>query len=160
MEILKIVGSFAGILGFIISLINIIYFFAIRRKNLYIRFGKMGVTKASSMDLLKVQYSFENSSQLPISVTRVQLLVNDKYYDCYDLPMIIEKAERARNGEIYDRDYIKSKSVPVNLLPLQADSGYFVFLIPRGTVSNSCQHLSFRICTNRGSAIEKTFELS
>lgn len=160
LETLKTIGSITGVLGFIISVINFAYFFIIRRKNLNIRFGDIGVREYyTPNDLLKVQFSFENKSQLPISITRVQLVINGTYYDCLRLPVIIEEVERKRNNVVYDRDTIKSTSTPLNLPSLGASSGFLSFQVPRGSLSNDETALTFRICTNRGKAIQKTFAL-
>ena len=159
-ETLKTIGSITGILGFIISIINFAYFFVIRRKKLNIRFGDIGVREYySPNDILKVHFSFENKSQLPISVTRIQLIINEQLYDCYRIPVVIEEVIRKRNNEVYDKDTLKSVHTPVNLSPLNAESGFFAFLIPRGILSNDETALTFRICTNRGKAIQKTFVL-
>lgn len=160
MNVFNIIGCVTGILGFIISLINLVYFFLIRRKKLNIRFGIMSVSHYhTSNNLLKIQYSFENKSQLTISITRIQVLVNGKLYDCERLPVIIEQVTRKQGNQVYDCDFIKSNSVPINLLPLAAESGFFAFAIPKDTLSNFDKALIFRICTNRGRAIQKTFVL-
>lgn len=158
--ILSIISGILGVAGFIISVINLIYFFAIRRKKLNIRFGAIGVSDYfNSNEVLKIQYFFENKSQLPISITRIQILIGNKLIDCERIPVVIEEVTRKRGNEIYDRDILKSKSIPININPLAAESGYFAFSIPQGTLSKSETALTFRICTNRGKAIQKTFVL-
>ncbi len=160
LETLKTIGSITGVFGFIISVINFVYFFVIRRKNLNIRFGDIGVREYYVQnDLLKVQFSFENKSQLPVSVTRIQFVLNGTYYDCLRLPVIIEEVERKRNDVVYDRDIIKSVFTPINLPSLGAASGFLVFQVPQGSLSKDETTLTFRICTNRGKAIQKTFVL-
>lgn len=159
-EIVKTIGSFTGILGFVISIINFAYFFIIRRKKLNVRFGDIGIREYyGSNDLLKVQFSFENKSQLPISITRIQLVLNEELYDCNCLPVVIEEVTRKRKNEIYDRDTIKSVYTPINLPALGAYSGFFAFQIPQGILSNNEKVLTFRICTSRGRAVQKTFSL-
>lgn len=160
MSIFDLIGNITGILAFIISVINFVYFFVIRKKKLNVRFGDIGVRDSFNSNLLlKVHYSFENRSQLPISITRIQVVLNEKLYDCERLPQVIEEITRKRGTEIYDRDVLKSNSVPINLPALGATSGFLAFLVPQGTVSNSDKALTFRICTNRGKAVQKTFSL-
>ena len=138
LETLKNIGSITGILGFIISIINFAYFFVIRRKKLNVRFGDIGIREYyDSNDMLKVQFSFENKSQLPISITRIQLVLSETFYDCNRLPVVIEEVTRKRKNEIYDRDIVKSVCIPINLPALGAYSGFFAFLIPRGILSNN-----------------------
>lgn len=160
---LNIIANIAGIIGFVLSTINFTYFFIIRRKKLSIRFDKISI-KDSDNDLscAKVKFTVENKSQLPISLTRIQLLANDTLYDCELLPQVAEELVRKNNnnGKIFDRYSLKTVHTPINLPALSAFSGYFAFLIPQGSLSNSDKHLTFRICTNRGKAVQKTYELS
>lgn len=154
------VSGVIGIVGFILSFINFLYSFIMRRKKVNVRFEKMGITPYyEGKEVLKIKYSFENNSQLPISITRIRLIINEKYYDCTDLPVVIEEVTRKRKNEIYDCDITKSNSTPINLLPLASDSGYFAFPIPKGILSNDEKALTFQICTSRGKAVQKTFVL-
>lgn len=160
-DIIKAIGTITGILGFIISLINLIYFFIIRKKKINIRLNRFGVCDHNNpKNVLKVNLCFENLSQLPVSITRVQVVIDKNYIDCEHIPMIIEEAVRTKSGKIYDQDYVKSTRPPINLSPLQAESVYFAFLIPRDTISNSDTQMNFQICTNRGKAVEKTLLLN
>lgn len=161
LSIFSIIGNIIGILGFIISIINFIYYFLIRRKKLNIRFETMATRKYfDSKNVAIVKCIFENQSQLPISITRIQLIINNELYDCENLPVIAEKITRKQNNEVYDEDIIKTNSTPINLMALSAFSGYFAFAIPKDTLSNSDKSLTFQICTNRGKAVQKTFVLN
>lgn len=146
-----------GILGFLLSVINAVYFYVIRRKKLKIRFEEFGVCNYYSEQILKIRFCFQNLSQLPISITKIQLLVNNDVYDCTNSPVQIEEIIRKKNGVIYDTVTVNSVSVPVNLQPLTACGDYFAFPISQGILSNSEKVLSFRIYTNRGKVIQKTF---
>ena len=149
-----------GIIGFVLSAINFIYFLIIRRKKLSLNFYIHSIADYfDKKQRLKIFFCIENHSQLPISITRIRLLLNEKYYDCESSPMIVEEWSRKRNGKVYDQDIIKTKSLPFNLNPLMAESGYIGFLIPQGTLSGSEKSLTFQICTSRGKAVQKTFVL-
>lgn len=161
MDVFSIIGCITGILGFIISLINLAYFFVIRNIKLNIRFGavRLKVKQHPKHNELDVYFSFENKSQLPISITRVQLVINDRLYDCIRMPVKIEQVIYSEHNEVYDRDTLKSSIIPINLSPLAAESGFLVFHIPKDTLLDYDKALSFRICTNRGKAVQKTFVL-
>lgn len=161
MDVFSIIGCITGILGFIISLINLAYFFVIRNMKLNVRFGviRVKIKQNHNSNELDVYFSFENKSQLPISVTRVQVIVDDRPYDCIRMPVKIEQMSYSQNNEVYDRDTLKSTTVPINLAPLAAESGFLAYLIPKGTLSGHEKALTFRICTNRGNIVQKTFEL-
>lgn len=157
---LKTIGSVTGILGFVISLVNLLYFFLIRRKRLCVQFGDTAISDFHSQKkVLKVQYTLENRSQLSVSVTRIQLICNGNAIDCVRLPVIIEEVIRKQNGSMISRDEIKSTSPPFNLPPLAAESGFLAFAIPQDTQLDFDKGLTFRICTNRGGAVQKTFAL-
>ncbi len=152
------IANVIGILGFVVSVINVVYFFAIRRKNLKIRFEEFGISPYySDNEILKIRFCFQNLSQLPVSITRIQLIVDGKAYDCTNLPIMVEERTRKRGSDVIDRITINSISVPVNLQPLMAQGDYFAFPIPRGILSNSEKSLTFRISANRGKVIQKTF---
>lgn len=147
--------DFIGILGFIISIINFVYFFVIRKKKLKIRFEEFGVCKYYNGEVLKIRFCFQNLSQLPVSITRIQLVVNDSMYDCTNSPVNIEEITRRRGTTVIERTTVNSVTVPINLQPLMSQGDYFAFPIPQGIVSNSEKSLTFRIYTNRGKAIQK-----
>lgn len=158
---MDIISLILGLLGFLLSVANAIYFFYIRRCKLIIRFSRICVSNyINNKSILKVQYSIENRSQLPISVTRIQVVIAEtQKVDCLELPIVIEEIERTGKGEVFDRDTIKSETVPFNLQSLAAKSGYIAFEVPRDIVLNKEKRLTFQICTNRGNSFQQTAEL-
>lgn len=154
-------GNISGIVAFVISVVNFMYFFVIRKKKLYVRFGKIGVSdNFQNTSLLKVHYSFVNKSQLPISITRIRVVINNEFYDLDTLPRIVEQYTKKQGNEIIDRYTAKSEYTPINLASLGAHSGFFAFVIPQDSLSGSEKALTFQICTNRGKAVQKTFSLN
>lgn len=53
--------------------------------------------------------------------------------------------------------FVLSITLPINLPALGAESGFLAFLVPQGTLSKHDKDLIFRICTNRGKAVQMTF---
>ncbi len=160
MNVFDVVGNITGIVAFVISAINFGYFFIIRRKKLNVRFDEMTVVPHfSKMECLKVRYIFENQSQLPISITRMQLLLDGNYIDCERLPYLAEEIKHSVGDKVKYHEIIKTNSVPFAISSLGAVSGFFAFAIPQGTLSKNEKALTFRICTNRGKAVQKTFVL-
>ena len=158
MNIVSIIGCITGILGFIISLINLAYFLLSKRKKINVRFGKMTIRDSyHGKNALIIQYFFENQSQLPVSITRIQFCIDGHSYDCDEIPTIVEQKISSTNGEVYDREVIKSSFPPFNLSSLAAKSGFLLFAIPKDMQLNPDKDLIFRICTNRGKAVQKTF---
>ena len=90
-----------GIIGFVLSAINFIYFLIIRRKKLSLNFYIHSIADYfDKKQRLKIFFCIENHSQLPISITRIRLFLNEKYYDCESSPMIVEEWSRKRNGKV------------------------------------------------------------
>lgn len=148
-----------GILGFVISVINFIYFFVIRRKRLTIRFGDYGIRKyRNNFDLLTVHYQFENNSQLPLSITRVKIIIDNNKYDCDRKKHTAETNQVKRNAEVITLE-TKTDILPINLASLEARSGFLSFPIPQDSVSTADKVLNFEISTNRGIPFQKTFPL-
>lgn len=149
-----------GIAGFIISLINFAYFFIIRRKNIVVNFGSYGIKNYfKNQKMLSIHYRFDNNSQLSTAITRIQLIIDNKKYDCDNMSIIATKYSYKEGNETVYRHFTKTDILPINLLPLESRSGYLGFVIPRDILSNVEKVLTFRICTNRGKAVQKTFVL-
>lgn len=152
--------SVLGIIGFIFSLINFVYFFIIRKKHLIIKFGEYGIRNfRDDKKLLIIDYRFDNASQLPISITNVQILIDNKFFDCYNRKTLAEEMVRKSNGIIIGRNISYTDKMPINLNSLASQSGFLAFPIPQDKLSVGEKSLNFRICTNRGKAIQKTFVL-
>ena len=149
-----------AIIGLVISTINFIYFFAVRKKKLMINFGDIGIKNyIRNSNILLTHYRFDNCSQLSISITRIQLIINNIRYDCDIRKHIAEKMEYSKNKDVYHKIISETDVLPINLLPLASQSGFLGFVIPPNSLSKDEKALTFRICTNRGKAIQKTFVL-
>lgn len=152
-----IVCKLAGILGFLLSGFNLAMVIWQNRKRLRIRFGAAGISSLPNhTDLYQIAYSIENQSRLPISITRIQIQVAGKMYDCERLPYVIETSEYRVGGEVVDRTLVKSTVLPINLLALAAESGFLAFSIPQGTQSANDKDLIVQIYTNRGKVARMT----
>ncbi len=76
-----IISGVLGIMGFAISIINLIHYFISRRVNLEIRIKEYGVLPAAKgMERVFVHYQIDNKSQLPVSVTDMQLVIGNDLY--------------------------------------------------------------------------------
>lgn len=149
-----------AIIGLIISLINLSYFFISRKRKLTINFDAYGVKPHyDKNNLLLVHYRFDNNSQLSISFTRIQVILNHQRYDCSIRKLIAEEFRRTNAGKVTYEDITTTDILPINIAPLASHSGFLGFVIPQDIRLINETALTFRICTNRGKAIQKTFEL-
>lgn len=152
-----VIYKVVGVLGFLLSVINFALIIFQNHKSLNVRFGDAGITQLSNhQDLYKIAYIVENKSRLPISITRVQIQIAGKMYDCNRLPFVVDRSEYCIGNEVVDRTLVKSKVLPINLLGLSAESGFLAFLIPQGILSENDKDLIVQIYTNRGKATRMT----
>lgn len=157
---LNIIIDVLGVVGFLFSVVNFIYFFVIRMKKLRFVFSTYGIRDYfDSSDIVMVRLQIDNLSQLPISITRIQLLRNEKSFDSYHYRQKAAEFKTVAGDRIISEDSTYTTVLPINLSPLGAYSGFLAFVVPRDTLPRHEKSLTFRICTNRGRAIQKTFEL-
>lgn len=164
-DLMKIFTGIAAIFAFVISISNFISSIWAKRKRISIMFDGMYISDykievGSGMKVIaKIRYSVSNLSQLPISITRIRLIVRGQYIESEPRPYIAEEFIDSRAGVSYNHDIIKTTVLPIRLDSLGAHFGYLAFLIPPDMLSGHETALNFEICTNRGKAIQKSFSL-
>ena len=162
-NIMIIVTSVIALIGFAFSVYNFVSTRLANHKKLTIFFG-ITELKDYTIDVFNkkpfhVYFRFENGSQLPISITRIRILANDKWFGCEASDYIIEQTSYIVGKEIVQNKCIWNTILPINRSCLASASGYLVFLIPPNTLSNSDVNLTFEISTNRGKAVRKRLSL-
>lgn len=155
---LEIISGVLGILGFIISVVNLYFFFIARKKKLSICVKQFRVN-TDYADMLTVYIRFDNLSEMPISITQIRLNVDGKYYDVFPCPMVAVEWKSSSNGEVLHDYAITTHTDTINLNPLESAYKYLAFQIPQGSVSVDEKALTFEICTNRGKKVQKSFVL-
>mgnify|MGYP003420370352 CR=1 FL=1 len=134
-------------------------------KNVWFRFNKFSIkqnvvnTYCETLNLVIIPFMVINKSNKPVSITRVQLVLNDLKYDAEQCQYTVGESIYRKGNEICEHIIVKSDVLPLYLEPLGAKSGYFAFLIPQGKLSTDETVLNFQICTNRGKAVQKSFAL-
>jgi hypothetical protein len=77
-----VISGILGILGFIISLINLIQYLMSRRINLEIQIRECTLRQyAKGQKKLTLHYRANNKSNLPITITDLQIVINSRVYD-------------------------------------------------------------------------------
>lgn len=149
-----------SIAGFVISLINSLYLYVNHRKRLIVKFGPYGIRKhVDGEELVLIHYTFCNASQLPIAITRIQLFVANALYDSAFRKFQAEKSVYSVNNCVVCDTSTTTDILPINLCSLGAKSGILGFLLPQDILPKSEKELTFRVCTNRGRAVQKTLVL-
>ena len=154
----EIISGVLGILGFIISSVNLFFFFIARKKKLSVCVKRYNINKDYS-DLLTAHIRFDNLSEMPVSITQVRLKVNDEYFDTSPYPMVAIESKTKCNDKVIHDFTITTHTGVINLNPLESADKYLAFQIPQGSLSTDEKSLSFEICTNRGKKVQKTFVL-
>ena len=155
-----IISGILGIAGFLISLINIIHLFVSHKVNLEITMleyaYKSGV---QGKKRLFIHYKLNNKSQLPISVTDIQLVLNGiEYTEDYNTHEVNSYHHTAKGVDEHVPTY--NEHLPINLECLHSHSGYLVFVIPEDNSPNLDKGLTFQIRTNRNKEVQKKVSLN
>ena len=162
---MSIFSVITSVLALLFSLYGIVSAQIEKHKNLWIRidgvFPKHCPTERNGrfVDIIMVQYAVFNKSQMPIAITRMQLIAGEEKQDAEPRQHLAEHSEYRKKDRIYAEVTVKSDVLPIRLDCLGATSGYLAFLIPPDILSGHETTVTFEICTNRGKAIQKTFVL-
>lgn len=156
-DIWTIISGILGIAGFIISLINLIHYFISHRVHLeitFLEYADRHYVKGNKR--LLVHYQINNKSQLPVSITDIRVLVNNKLYtEDYDTHEILSYKHTGKDINEYVPTY--NEHLPINLDCLHSHSGYIVFSIPEDVFPEIDKGLTFQIRTNRNKVIQTKF---
>lgn len=102
---------------------------------------------------------FENNSQLPVSITRILLcLDNDKRIDCLFIPVPILSRHHPEYQD-GDGELLQSIAPPIYLLPLAAYSGFVVFREKQDNLPTDDKEVKLEFCTSRCKKIYMTLQL-
>ena len=156
-DIWTIISGVLGFAGFIISLINLINHIKSQRVNLDIVFLRYTSREyINGNKRLFVHYQVNNKSQLPISITDIRVLVNNKLYT-EDYGTHIVHSSRYKDADIDEYVPTYNEHLPINLECLHSHCGYIVFSIPEDIFPNLDKGLIFEIRTNRNKVIQTRF---
>ena len=125
------------------------------RKRLY---SELNAYRTNPHGLL-VHMQFSNKSTMPLSINEISILIDGNEYTACKIPQKV-KEESTRVGNIIrsQHDYF-SMDFPINLPPLCGDSGYLYFSSEKEIFPPLSNRVNLIIRTNRGRAIQQTFEL-
>jgi hypothetical protein len=164
MSKLEIFYYTAGVLGFFLSLINTIWLICQNRVNCSVLFDKVIVDnevnnyKGKTHNVIFIRFLFVNHSKKPISITRIRIKVNHKFYDVHTLSHLAEYHKLKENQETFFQDINSSVKLPVNLSGYEAQSGFLAFLVPQGNLTGDEEDLTFQIYTSHCKSAEKTLK--
>lgn len=152
-----IISLIISIISIILSLYNFVVNLITRHRRINIRIERFYIRKSYNDMTVKAYISFENLSQLPISITRLQIKAANELYDCDFFPDYIGETSMSSGNEIYERKYFYTIKTPVNIPALGAVKEWFAFTVPIGSILDDDKVLEFNVCTNRGKSFIKKF---
>ena len=140
-----------AVAGFGISLFNLAH----RRKSISARIVKCH----TNPQITSIYIAFSNNSELPISITRISLELNGRYYDATDIPRLITTRTRTIGREVVRRQEIFSTAIPFQIGSLGATTCLAAFeRLPTELAADSTQ-VTLLVGTNRGKALKMSLEL-
>lgn len=160
-----VITPIVAALSFVLSLINSIILFKDKMRHFSVLFDDFYVTDYcithhdGKFNVVKVKYIFSNKSQLPISITRIRMIIDDLYVDVDILPHVVEHSAYNVGKEKISQNVLESTVLPIQISGLGANSGFLAFQIPNGLLTGDETTLKFQIFTTRGKSIEKEFKL-
>lgn len=123
-----------------------------RKRNITLQFVQ--AKRVENGAYLLVQFQAANHSKIPISITRMQLVLDDQLCDVDFIPVCVEDSRL----KILDSTY--SELIPINLGAHTLRNWFFAFKIHSNTYINCSENLTFIISTNRGKSVKKNFSLN
>ena len=121
--------------------------------------------KDFDINILKYNYKDErwvfdlqiiNNSQSPLTVTRIELVSQDKTVMCETLPKYVGRQSRTIKGEEVVIQTYLSLALPINLAPQGGIGGCILFQVPQSFLQSPSNTVTFRVYSNRGQKSEKT----
>lgn len=103
---------------------------------------------------LAVELQFINKSRLPIAITDVCIVINEKPISCVKEPRVAYSNAHHRLGEVLIKDFY-TQSFPLQLGSLGGTSTVLLFELPPNTDIDFSSKVSFEVSSNRGRTMEK-----
>lgn len=144
-DMISITISIAGLLGGFSS-----WFYMWLRSRLNIRIRILSKLIKSRTNFILLYMSFSNESTLPVAITAINLVIEDKSIHCLEVPDIVLSRTSRSGSTVTNQEKHYSMEIPINIPALSATSGYVLFPVEPDTRLPASNILSFEVHTNRG----------
>lgn len=142
----EIISGVLGILGFIISIVQIISNIISNRRNLFFHLDAAYIRGKS----LIIRYRVDNLSDKPINITSFQLIVDERYVNANYISIFATESKYKSNGEVIFHQAKGTDTLPLNLYGGESHGGHLSFVLPEGVQPSLETPLSFRVSTSHG----------
>lgn len=137
-----------SILGLLGGLSSWLYIWSKDRLNIQIRILSKLIKPGTNSALFYM--SFSNESRLPVAITAIKLILENKPVSCLEVPDVVLSRTKRTGSTITDQIKHYSREIPINISALSATSGYVQFLFDQDIQLPASNTLSFEVHTNRG----------
>lgn len=145
-----------AIVGFIISIYNLILSIVTQRKSLEITILDI----YSLHDIIAINISIENRSRLPIAITNFTLVSNDSYRtNCTPIPTLLFENVRRIGKEVVERKQTYSTQLPISISSLAAANAIVIFEKVQEPLPVDSTQVTVLVGTNRGKAVQMKLSL-
>lgn len=139
---------FLSIFGSIGTLITFVSSYLSKRKNLKV--GIVSPTYRSDLCWLLCGITFQNRSRLPIAITSICLIVNDKVMEPKSYPCCVNSYTHRIGNDIIDRKTEYNLKLPADIQQLSALSGYVLFELSPTEIESLSTPLILLVHSTRG----------
>ena len=144
-DMISITISIIGLLGGFSS-----WFYMWLKSRLNIRIRILSKLIKSRTNFILLYMSFSNESTLPVAITAINLIIEDKPIHCLEVPDIVLSRTSRSGSTVTNQEKHYSMKIPINIPALSATSGYVQFLFDQDIQLPASNTLSFEVHTNRG----------
>lgn len=142
--ILAVFGSLGTLISWTFSLIS-------TRKSINVRISKAYLYDNSIL----LHILIDNKSRLPITITRISLVIGNNIFSTFDTQTQIYRGERKCKGEVLSVNTIYSPTFPIEIGSLGGTNCYPYFELSPEAFETLSTELTLQFHTNRGMVKKK-----
>lgn len=114
-----------SVLAFILSIINTFYLIFTQRPKIKVNFKEYTFSKNMPDTPFLLGVIIENKSRLSVSISKMNMSINNTKYEFSWIPIIICNTNLSQNNNTLDKVSVHSLTFPQHISPLSSCCGYF-----------------------------------
>ncbi len=119
------ITTIISVLAFVLSMINTFYLIFTQRPKIKVSFKEYTFLKNLPDKPFLLGVIIENKSRLSVSISKMNLSINDTKYEFSWIPIIICNTNLSQNNNTLDKVSVHSLTFPQHISPLNSCCGYF-----------------------------------
>ncbi len=117
-----------SVLAFILSVINTFYLFFTQRPKIKASFKEYTFLKNICDKPFLLGVIIENKSRLPVSISKMNLSVDNVKYEFSWIPIILYNSNLSQNDKVFEKTSVHSLTFPQHISSLGSCCGYFAII--------------------------------